>query len=203
MLHKRQDIIETALRLFELHGYRAVGIDRIIAESGVAKMTMYKHFRSKDDLVVEVLRERDRRTRESLAAFVTRSKGARNRVQAIFQWLDRRLKCAEFNGCMFVNAVSEYGQDSGEILRAASEHKSSMQAYFTAILSESVSTEAEPLSRQLMMLIDGATVATQVSGRSDSAMAAWEIFSKLLPKSDEAAGKVAPRRVPKPAAARA
>src|SRR5471032_2344840 len=133
MLQKRQDIIETALRLFEVHGYRAVGIDRIIAESGVAKMTMYKHFPSKDSLIVEVLRERDRRTRESLALFVARCRGAKNRIKAIFQWLDGRLKCAEFNGCMFVNVVSEYGRNSGDISVTAAEHKARMQGYFATI----------------------------------------------------------------------
>ncbi|MCP3717387.1 TetR/AcrR family transcriptional regulator [Paraburkholderia sp. CNPSo 3281] len=188
MLRKKQDIIETALRLFEEHGYRAVGIDRIIAESGVAKMTMYNHFRSKDDLVVAVLHERDQRTRASLAEFVGRARRGRPQIRAIFQWLDQRIKCSGFSGCMFVNAVSEYGNDSGDIARAAAEHKASMQAYFETVLMDSVPERANALARQLMMLVDGAIVSAQVSRRADSADSAREIFSRLLPEPSPGSG---------------
>ncbi|WLE59893.1 TetR/AcrR family transcriptional regulator [Burkholderia plantarii] len=199
MLRKKQDIIETALQLFEEHGYRAVGIDRIIAESGVAKMTMYNHFRSKDDLVVAVLQERDRRTRASLAEFVGRARRGRPQVRAIFQWLDQRLKCSGFSGCMFVNAVSEYGIDSGDIARVAAEHKASMQAYFETVLMDCAPGHANALARQLMMLVDGATVSAQVSRRSDSAESAWEIFSRLLPEPSPGTGGTAPEAAGRPA----
>ncbi|APA90339.1 TetR/AcrR family transcriptional regulator (plasmid) [Paraburkholderia sprentiae WSM5005] len=193
MLRKKQDIIETALRLFEEHGYRAVGIDRIIAESGVAKMTMYNHFRSKDDLVVAVLRERDQRTRASLTEFVGRAKRGRPQIRAIFEWLDQRIKCSGFSGCMFVNAVSEYGIDSGDIARAAAEHKASMQAYFESVLMDSVPEQANALARQMMMLVDGAIVSAQVSRRADSADSAREIFSRLLPEPSPGSGRAIAR----------
>jgi AcrR family transcriptional regulator len=157
-------------------------------------MTMYNHFRSKDELVVAVLRERDRRTRASLAEFVGRARRGRAQVRAIFQWLDQRLKCDGFNGCMFVNAVSEYGIGSGDIALVAAEHKASMQAYFETVLMKTVPEGANALARQLMMLVDGATVSAQVSRRSDSADLAWEIFSRLLPEPSPGSGNAADRR---------
>ena len=63
---KRDDLIDTALRLFYTQGFNATGIDKILAESGVAKMTMYKHFKSKDELIVAALERRDEQFRDWL-----------------------------------------------------------------------------------------------------------------------------------------
>ena len=67
---KYQDLVDTATRLFAQYGYTAVGIDRIIAEAGVAKMTLYKHFASKQDLIVAVLKQRDQQFMQSLQTYV-------------------------------------------------------------------------------------------------------------------------------------
>jgi AcrR family transcriptional regulator len=74
MSHKRQAILDTALALFRAHGYRMIGIDRILAESGVAKMTLYKHFPSKDALIKTVLEARDQDFRAALTDFVATRK---------------------------------------------------------------------------------------------------------------------------------
>ncbi|MCP4245656.1 MAG: helix-turn-helix transcriptional regulator, partial [bacterium] len=65
---KKDQLVSVALDLFCRHGFHATGIDTIVAEAGVAKMTLYKHFRSKEDLVVAALELQDRRSREWLAA---------------------------------------------------------------------------------------------------------------------------------------
>jgi AcrR family transcriptional regulator len=69
-MSRRDHLVETALELFDRHGFHATGIDRILADAGVAKVTLYKHFSSKDDLILAVLRLRDERFREWFQAAV-------------------------------------------------------------------------------------------------------------------------------------
>ncbi|MDR3323549.1 MAG: TetR/AcrR family transcriptional regulator, partial [Zoogloeaceae bacterium] len=108
MLSKRQLILNTALVLFRAYGYRAVGIDRVLAESGVAKMTLYKYFPSKTALIAAVLEERDRDFLQSLTAFVQARQTPQAQLRALFLWHYRWFQDASFNGCMFINAVAEF-----------------------------------------------------------------------------------------------
>jgi AcrR family transcriptional regulator len=83
---KRQHIVATAYALFKKHGFHATGIDRIIAEAKVAKMTMYRHFPSKDGLIVEVLDWRSERFARQLDAFEKVGKAPHQTIAAIFDW---------------------------------------------------------------------------------------------------------------------
>ena len=78
---RRDELVETALDLFYRNGFHATGIDRILAEAGVAKMTLYKHFRSKDDLIVAALERRDERFRAWFQGTVERE--ARSRGEPV------------------------------------------------------------------------------------------------------------------------
>ena len=83
---KYQDLVDTATRLFAQYGYTAVGIDRIIAEAGVAKMTLYKHFASKQDLIVAVLKQRAQQFMQSLQTYVLQYTELDLQIKAIFDW---------------------------------------------------------------------------------------------------------------------
>jgi AcrR family transcriptional regulator len=101
----RERILETAYDLFSRSGTRAVGVDTIIAESGVAKMTLYRNFASKDDLILEFLRQRDERwTRAWLQAEVTeREERPGARMLAIFDVFGEWFERDDFEGCAFIN----------------------------------------------------------------------------------------------------
>ena len=107
---KREQLVDTALRLFYRDGFHATGIDKILAEAGVARMTLYKHFKSKDDLVLAALRRRDEQFRTWFERAVEqRGATPRARLVAIFDALDdwfagRAFPGGEFHGCAFVNA---------------------------------------------------------------------------------------------------
>src|SRR6478752_4620345 len=104
----RKRILETADRLFYQDGVRAVGIDRIIAEAGVAKMSLYKHFPSKDDLILEVLKYREESVLEFFRAAMERhGKKAKNRLRAFFAALKDMFDSPGFRGCPFQNAAIE------------------------------------------------------------------------------------------------
>ena len=104
----RQRILETADRLFYQEGVRAVGIDRIIAEAGVAKMTLYTHFPSKDDLILAVLKYREQGVLEFFRSAMERhGKKAKNPLRAFFAALKEWFETPGFRGCAFQNAAVE------------------------------------------------------------------------------------------------
>lgn len=181
MSDKRQLVLETALTLFRAHGYHAVGIDRVLAESGVAKMTMYKHFPSKNALIEAVLNERDLRFRGSLLEFVNGVDDPREKFRALFFWYHCWFKEDSFNGCMFINAVAEFPEIGSSIRQASINHKALIQDFIGSILNQVLTTEiAQRLSVQFSQLLDGATIAAQVTGDCMAAFLAWRSAVGLL-----------------------
>src|SRR5260370_40715345 len=104
----RQRILEPADRLFYQEGIRAVGIDRIIAEAGVAKMTLYTHFPSKDDLILAVLKHREEGVLGFFRSAMERhGKKTRGQLRAFFAALKEWFESPGFRGCAFINAAVE------------------------------------------------------------------------------------------------
>lgn len=181
MSDKRQIILETALTLFRAHGYHAVGIDRVIAESSVAKMTMYKYFPSKNALIEAVLSERDKGFRASLVEFVNRSSDPSNKIRAIFLWHHRWFKESTFNGCMFINAVAEYPELNNSIRQESIKHKELIQNFIESTISPILPQNiAHRLSAQFAQLLDGATISVQIAGDGMAAFVAWQTAVSLL-----------------------
>lgn len=191
---KRQQLIDKATELFSKEGYHAVGVDRIITESGVAKMTLYNHFASKSELVLAVLKQREESAADSLRAFVNGYEQPLERIKAVFLWHETWFKEATFCGCMFINAASEFPDHGDAIHRASAAQKE----HVTALLGELLADMFEPavaarLAAQLLILVDGATVTAQISGNPDSAMTAWDIARQLIAAQQSMlAGHVAP-----------
>lgn len=102
----RRRLLDTATRLFYEGGIHAVGIDRIIAEAGVAKGTFYKHFPSKDDLVVAYLVEIDRLGRSAVVALPKQP--PRKMIMAIMERISEAVTAGGWRGCPFLNAAAEY-----------------------------------------------------------------------------------------------
>ena len=181
MEDKRKAVLDTATELFSENGYHAVGIDRIIAESGVAKMTMYRHFPSKSCLVVEVLKERTRVCSESLSEFVAGIDDPEAQLKAVFRWHDQWFRSASFTGCMFAHAASEFNDKTNEIHQVSVAQKQQFTAFLRDILKQLLSTrKADELARVFVMLLDGAILAAQISGRLTAATEAWNVAKELL-----------------------
>lgn len=181
MEDKRKAVLDTATDLFSGNGYHAVGIDRIIAESGVAKMTMYRHFPSKSSLVVEVLKERTRVCEQSLGEFVADIEEPEARLKAVFRWHDQWFRSPSFTGCMFAHAASEFSDKTSEINLVSVQQKLQLTAFLRDILKQLVGTrKAGELSRAFIMLLDGATLMAQICGRRTAANEAWAAAQTLL-----------------------
>ena len=178
---KRQILIDKATELFSREGYHAVGVDRIIMESGVAKMTLYNHFASKSDLVLAVLKQREAQAAESLRAFVAQYTDPLERLEAVFLWHEAWFNEETFCGCMFINAASEFPDHADAIHRASAAQKQHVTALLRTLLEDMFEPDtAAQLAAQLLILVDGATVTAQISGNPASAMLAWKIARQLL-----------------------
>jgi AcrR family transcriptional regulator len=181
MSEKKKALIETATRLFSRFGIHAVGIDRIIAESHVAKMTMYKHFPSKSRLVVEVLNEEGAALAARIAAAAAPHSEALDKLHAIFQLHDVWFRSESFAGSIFIHAAAEFHAEEGEIRSASTAQRQALVHVIERILGERFDEEtAARLSRRCTLLLDGATLARQLSGQLDAARDAWEMAQAVI-----------------------
>ncbi len=156
---KREALVDTAAALFARQGYRAVGIDTVLAEAGVAKMTLYKHFRSKEELIAAVLEQRSQAIRTSLAGHIAATAGGpRQRLLAVFDWLERAVRSPEFHGCLFIKAASEYPAGEDLPRQAAEAFKADCHQVLAGLCREAGAADPDGLARQLQLLLEGALV---------------------------------------------
>ncbi len=181
---KRDHLVDTALDLFCREGFHATGIDRILDEAGVARMTLYNHFKSKDELILATLRLRDERFRDWFVDAVERAATApRERLIAIFDALGEWFAEENFSGCMFINASAEFAPPDDPIHAAAAEHKLLMRGYIrdqAMAAGLSGAAEADSLADGLMLLAEGAIVMAYVVGDGDAAAKAKAAAAVLL-----------------------
>lgn len=178
---RREHLLATASDLFASHGYHSVGIDRILAESGVAKMTLYKHFASKDALIAEAIRFRGKRSRAwFIDQIEARATLPRERLLALFDVLATWFETTSFTGCPFVNATAEYGLADDPIHIAAAQHKRLLRDYFAEQATLAGIANPPELADQMMILMEGAIVTRQVSGRVEGAHQAQQLLRVLL-----------------------
>jgi AcrR family transcriptional regulator len=177
---KRELLVSMAMELFSEGGYTAVGIDSILARSGVAKMTLYKYFPSKNDLILEVLKKRDEYFRTSLMAAIDSKKTTMGKIHAIFNWHDEWFNRKDFNGCMFINAAAEFHERDNSIHAIAAEHKKMIIQHIEKVLKEDYGSRSCKLARQINFLLDGAIDAAYVIGSNNSIVDAWDAAKCLL-----------------------
>jgi AcrR family transcriptional regulator len=177
----RDRIVDTAYDLFSRHGVRAVGVDRIVAESGVAKMSLYRHFASKDALVLTFLQERERRwTNEWLRAEATRrGDSAAERMLAIFDVFGDWFAEEDFEGCSFINVLLEFDDREHEVRRATVGHLSTIREFLRGLAAEAGAENPDALAHQWHILMKGSIVAAG-EGDSQAGRRARQIGELLL-----------------------
>jgi AcrR family transcriptional regulator len=156
---RRDHLVETALKLFYECGFHATGIDTILAQSGVAKMTLYKYFKGKDDLILAALELRDRRWTEWFGAELKRrGKTPPQRLLVVFDILGDWFGQEEFRGCMFINAASEYCGLDQRIGDLAARHKRLVREEIQRLAQEAGAKHPAVLADHLALLVEGAIV---------------------------------------------
>jgi AcrR family transcriptional regulator len=179
-LDARERILLTAYELFRSHGVNAVGVDRIVAEARVAKTTLYRHYGSKDDLVIAVLRRHDQVWTLDWLAKEAKARGETPSAQlmAIFDAFDDWFHQATYQGCLATNTLLEIHDRSEQIRAEALARMADVRAFVRGLAQEAGVDDPDfPLRMQLLMW--GAIVGA-VNGHVDAARHAREIAALLL-----------------------
>lgn len=192
---KRNHLIDVAMQLFNRRGYRATGVDDIMAEAGIAKTTLYRHFQSKEDLIVAALAKADDMARDELRAYVEKaSNDPRERLLATFGQLELWMRDGEFNGCPFVAAAGEFGDDKSPIFMQARLHKRLYLAYFEELVRAANLADPKRLAAQIVMLHEGAIAFAQVLGADGAAGIARAAAEMLIAAAELHEGGAGPKR---------
>ncbi len=178
---RRDQLIDTALDLFNRNGYHATGIDRILAEAGVAKMTLYNQFGSKDALIEAALARRDERWRAWLReAVAQRAETPRGRLLAVFDALEEWFARPDFHGCMFIRAAGEYTKLDDPIHAGAAAHQRLVLGDLRDLAAAAGARQPARLAREILLLALGAMIATQVNGPVNAGGAAKRAAAVLI-----------------------
>lgn len=166
----RTRILNSAARLFYRRGIRAVTVDEVAAEASVTKVTVYKHFRAKDELVAACLHALDERFFSWFVQEVEASTAdPRDRLLTVFDVLDRWFRRSDFRGCAFINATVELADPGHPAHEAVIAHKSRCRRYFRALAEAAGLENSDALSDQWMLLSEGATITALVEDDRDAA----------------------------------
>lgn len=187
MNDKREQLIETALTLFYRHGIRAVGINEVLKQSGIAKKTLYHHFAGKDELVAAALEHRDRLFFSWLSGEMSQYKPGLPAIQGLFNALDRWFhgeveQLSPFRGCFFINTAVEFGQEPAGLREACQRHKQKVRHLVESYLTEHQLSQPGLLDT-LCMLKEGAIVTAQVNDDNNAARACLPVLARLLGES--------------------
>ena len=161
----RERLLDTAERLFYAEGVHTVGIDRVLAESGVAKATLYKNFGNKDGLVTAYLdRRHERQVARVTAALDAVADGSpRERILAVFDSQRILFARPDYRGCAFAAATAE-GPDGGPYEESSRAYRNYVRTVFAAILEEAGVADADTIASRLHLIYDGAQMAARMDG---------------------------------------
>ncbi|MEU2090467.1 TetR/AcrR family transcriptional regulator [Nocardia beijingensis] len=176
----KQRLLTTAEELFYAEGIRAVGLDRLLQASGVGRASFYRHFASKDDLVVAVLEDRDRRWLDWLRESVEQTGDPAARPLAVFDALAQRFARKDFRGCAFINTMVEVADRESAAHQVADRHKRRVIEYLDELLTAAGRSDADELAAELALLVDGAIVTAVREGTPEAASRARAIAKRLL-----------------------
>ncbi len=162
---KREDIIQQAHDVFYASGFHVSGISTLLAETGISKRTLYKYFRSKEELIVEVLGYYHKKLFEEMPAeLARRTKSPAGKILAIFDIKAESVKKGDLRGCMAMKAKLEFDRSNSEIENACLKFTHDLQKYFFQLCEQNGCKHSKLLSRQLMVLLDGAIIMSQMCG---------------------------------------
>lgn len=178
----RGRLLDTAIDLFYVQGFNAVGLDQILAATGVTKTTFYKHFDSKDDLIVAAIEKRNEWEHRAWQKALKKLAGNDPRAQllAMFDVLDHWFNDPDFHGCIFINAASEFPNPHDPAHQAAAAHKHRERDTLRHLAKKAGAADPRTFADQYTLLIEGTLVMRQVHGRDDAARIARHLAERLV-----------------------
>ncbi|MEV4117261.1 TetR/AcrR family transcriptional regulator [Micromonospora sp. NPDC049645] len=155
----RQRLLATATRIFYAEGIHSVGVDRIIAEAKVTRATFYRHFPSKEDLILAYLREVHELERGTIDAAIATNPSAVDPLLAIADTIAQHIQSPGFRGCAFLNAAAEYPNADHPVRQEIIAHRQWFLDTLTRLMTQVHPETADPAARHFVMLRDGAMAA--------------------------------------------
>ncbi|MEV6969378.1 TetR/AcrR family transcriptional regulator [Hamadaea sp. NPDC051192] len=176
----RRRILDTATALFYGEGVHSVGVDRIIAEAGVAKATFYHHFPAKDDLVRSYLDEQYARQREAFTAVRARALTPQETITAIFDFMIKFGAEPGYRGCPFINVAAEYPDPQDPVRQVVEAQRVWTRATFRELLAAAGDPEPDRAAGVLMLLRDGVAVGSDLDDTEALRAATRDAVTRVL-----------------------
>jgi AcrR family transcriptional regulator len=180
----RERLVAAAIELFYRRGFNAVGVDQVIAEAGVTKTTFYKHFESKDDLVVAAIQRRDEWESQAWFRAVRKLAGddPRKQLMGMLDVMDIWFNDPDFRGCMFLNAAAEFPNQNDPVHKAAAAYKRKTRDMRRdlARAAGADAARAEAFADIYTALVEGALILRSTQARNDAARAIRPAVEQLM-----------------------
>lgn len=178
---KRDELVQKALKAFYRNGFHATGMDKLVEDTGISKTSMYKHFRTKEDLILAVLRLRDEQFRNWLYRRMEElANTPKEQLIAMFDALEEWFAEPGYKGCMFIKASSEYQEASHPIHKQAADHKRFLERHISDLAKKAGLDDPNTIARQLLLLKEGAIVTANLGHTDYPAQEAKAAALKLL-----------------------
>ncbi|MUL48625.1 TetR/AcrR family transcriptional regulator [Mycobacterium sp. CBMA293] len=181
-----QRLLTTASNLFAAQGIRAVGIDTILREAGVAKASLYTSYGSKDALVIAYLNELDQADRNRWAAKTAGLDDPLEKLLAFFDLAAAAARKRQFRGCLYANAATEFPKDTLEPVRA---HRLWMRRHLTALLRDAEVPDAAATAQRIQLIYDGALTASKLDRSTAPITLARQMVAEMIAGAQSSAGR--------------
>ncbi|MCU4347957.1 TetR/AcrR family transcriptional regulator [Acinetobacter lactucae] len=179
-MSKRETIIRTATALFNQKSYTSIGVDRIIADSGVAKMTFYKYFSSKEVLIEECLYRRNLEIQHSILEKINNIKNPTLRLKKIFNWYIEWINTNDFNGCLFKKATIEVMQLYPSIKHQINEYREWLYTLVFSAFSELEVENKKILTGLFLNIVDGIIIDGTINKENINPEETWSYINKII-----------------------
>jgi AcrR family transcriptional regulator len=186
----RQQLVDAAIRRFYRDGFRSVGIDQVLADVGISKTAFYKHFESKEDLMVAALEKQNGWLQDTFRAMIRERGGpaAIDQLYAAFDVVEHIIASDEFQGCMFVNVAMEFPLPHEPAHVLAAQNKRAIEEILYGLAVEAHAADPSALAQELCLIMEGAYVTRVVTGKRNTVDIARRI-AKLVIASQSAESK--------------
>ena len=166
----RQRLVEAAIRRFYRDGFRSVGIDQVLADVGISKTAFYKHFESKEDLMLAALQMQNDWLNDTFRKMIRERGGptAIGQLHAVLDVVEHIIESDDYQGCIFVNVAMEFPLPHEPAHIAASQNKQAIEGIVLVLAQDSGADDPHALAQELCLIMEGAYVTRQVTGNKDT-----------------------------------
>lgn len=178
----RQRLVNAAVRRFYRDGFRNVGIDQVLADVGISKTAFYKHFESKEDLMLAALEAQNRWLQETFRQMVQERGGpsAHGQLRSLFDVVGQIIESDEFHGCIFVNVSMEFPLMHEPAHQAAARSKEAIETIVCDLAIKAGVADPRTLAQELCLIMEGAYVTRHVTGNPETLAIARRLADRVL-----------------------